>query len=299
MFRQDFTCPALLKDSWALSHTGLSPISPDFPDRFATYPRTTGLFRVRSPLLAESLLMSFPPGTEMFQFPGFASMHYVFMHRSPCGGVAPFGYPRIKACSRLPMAFRSVPRPSSPPDAKASTECSYRAQYHNRSSLNHRLRHAQKQTIHQHQTHIIQSTDEPRRRRGRFGTCLSPTQHIHNASERISPRSRRQMYRYTCTSGQTWLTAARPETHQNLIHIANEHSTRTTLDAAQSTEQQQSSPPRNGEQDLRRTETSPWFTSMIQAPDPHHAKGGADYGGDYRDRTDDLLLAKQALSQLS
>ncbi len=127
MFRQDFTCPALLKDLWALSHTGLSPISPDFPDRSATCPKTTGLFRVRSPLLAESLLMSFPPGTEMFQFPGFASMHYVFMHRSPCGGVAPFGYPRIKACSRLPMAFRSVPRPSSPPDAKASTERPYRA----------------------------------------------------------------------------------------------------------------------------------------------------------------------------
>jgi hypothetical protein len=31
-----------------------------------------GLFRVRSPLLTESLLLSFPPGTEMFQFPGFA-----------------------------------------------------------------------------------------------------------------------------------------------------------------------------------------------------------------------------------
>src|SRR5688572_30971131 len=33
----------------------------------------TGLVRVRSPLLTESRLMSFPPGTEMFQFPGFAS----------------------------------------------------------------------------------------------------------------------------------------------------------------------------------------------------------------------------------
>ena len=30
------------------------------------------LFRVRSPLLAESLLFSFPPGTEMVHFPGFA-----------------------------------------------------------------------------------------------------------------------------------------------------------------------------------------------------------------------------------
>ena len=81
MFRQDFTCPALLKDLWALSHTGLSPILPDFPDRSATYPKTTGLFRVRSPLLAESLLMSVPPGTEMFQFPGFASTNYVFIGR--------------------------------------------------------------------------------------------------------------------------------------------------------------------------------------------------------------------------
>ena len=33
----------------------------------------TGLVRVRSPLLTESRLMSFPPATEMFQFAGFAS----------------------------------------------------------------------------------------------------------------------------------------------------------------------------------------------------------------------------------
>ena len=32
-----------------------------------------GLLRVRSPLLAQSRLFSFPPGNEMFQFPGFAS----------------------------------------------------------------------------------------------------------------------------------------------------------------------------------------------------------------------------------
>jgi hypothetical protein len=30
-----------------------------------------GLVRVRSPLLAESRSISLPPGTEMFQFPGF------------------------------------------------------------------------------------------------------------------------------------------------------------------------------------------------------------------------------------
>ena len=32
-----------------------------------------GLFPVRSPLLGESLLISFPLGTEMFHFPRFAS----------------------------------------------------------------------------------------------------------------------------------------------------------------------------------------------------------------------------------
>ena len=32
-----------------------------------------GLFPFRSPLLWESLLISLPPGTEMFHFPGFAS----------------------------------------------------------------------------------------------------------------------------------------------------------------------------------------------------------------------------------
>ena len=32
-----------------------------------------GLFRFRSPLLTESLLFSLPPGTQMFQFPGFST----------------------------------------------------------------------------------------------------------------------------------------------------------------------------------------------------------------------------------
>ena len=35
--------------------------------------RSAGLLPFRSPLLRESRLISFPPGTEMFQFPGFAS----------------------------------------------------------------------------------------------------------------------------------------------------------------------------------------------------------------------------------
>ena len=52
-----------------------------------------GLLRVRSPLLAQSLLFSFPPGNEMFQFPGFASA--IGGWRACARRVAPFGNPRI------------------------------------------------------------------------------------------------------------------------------------------------------------------------------------------------------------
>jgi hypothetical protein len=49
------------------------PLRSPFPERSGSYARATGLVRFRSPLLAESRLMSFPPATEMFQFAGFAS----------------------------------------------------------------------------------------------------------------------------------------------------------------------------------------------------------------------------------
>ena len=44
------------------------PTTPSRPE-----PWRFGLVPVRSPLLGESLLFSLPPGTKMFQFPGFAS----------------------------------------------------------------------------------------------------------------------------------------------------------------------------------------------------------------------------------
>ena len=62
---------------------GYHPLWPAFRDRSASSRTITGLLRFRSPLLAESLLMSFPPGTEMFQFPGFASSTYEFSAGSP------------------------------------------------------------------------------------------------------------------------------------------------------------------------------------------------------------------------
>ncbi len=97
-----------------------------FQNRSGFLSEATGLVPFRSPLLRESRLISFPPGTEMFQFPGFASHPYGFRMRYRIKRwVSPFGNPRIKACSQLPAAYRSVPRPSSPPRAKASTRCPY------------------------------------------------------------------------------------------------------------------------------------------------------------------------------
>ena len=82
MFRQDYTCPALLKDRGSFYPYGAITRS---GAPFQTLPvqnfSITGLVRVRSPLLAESRLMSFPLGTEMFQFPRFASSNYGFVGR--------------------------------------------------------------------------------------------------------------------------------------------------------------------------------------------------------------------------
>ena len=59
-----------------LATTGLSPAMGglSIPLRSPSWMRyPAGLVPFRSPLLWESRLISFPPGTEMFQFPGFAS----------------------------------------------------------------------------------------------------------------------------------------------------------------------------------------------------------------------------------
>ena len=50
-----------------------------------------GLFRVRSPLLAESLLFSLPPGTEMVHFPGLARTRLCIQRAVT--GFFPVGFP--------------------------------------------------------------------------------------------------------------------------------------------------------------------------------------------------------------
>ena len=84
------------------------------------------LFPVRSPLLWESRLFSFPAVTEMFHFTALAlTALYIQVAVSTHYGreVLLFGNPRINGCLHLPEAYRSLPRPSSPSYAKASTKC--------------------------------------------------------------------------------------------------------------------------------------------------------------------------------
>ena len=80
IFRQDFTCPALLVASLVPPPTfrvrGYHPLWPPFPGRSAnTGAKTRRLFPFRSPLLWESRLISVPLVTEMFQFSRFAPAH--------------------------------------------------------------------------------------------------------------------------------------------------------------------------------------------------------------------------------
>src|SRR5437764_803728 len=97
-------------------------LRPNRPYNPAVQAPPFGLFRVRSPLLAESLLFSLPAGTEMVHFPPLPSTGLWIqpgISRYYPGGVSPFGHPRVKACLQLTEAYRSLPRPSSTSGAKA------------------------------------------------------------------------------------------------------------------------------------------------------------------------------------
>jgi hypothetical protein len=87
------------------------------------------LIRVRSPLLTESLLFSLPAGTEMFHFPAFPPRTLCVQMRVTRSLARLAGFPHSDTLGsqsgyRLPQAYRRFLRPSSAPNAKASTVCS-------------------------------------------------------------------------------------------------------------------------------------------------------------------------------
>src|SRR3954469_2743489 len=87
------------------------------------------LFRVRSPLLSESLLFSLPPGTEMVHFPGFARTHLCiqwavirvhrigFPHSEISGSMPACGSPKLIAACHV---FHRLLLPRHPPCALSS-----------------------------------------------------------------------------------------------------------------------------------------------------------------------------------
>ena len=105
-FSRDFTCPAILRNLSSKPNRchlpGCHRLWPIVPDRstsrlvchsLALKPDRPynpevqalrfGLFRVRSPLLAESLLFSLPVGTEMVHFPTLPSLRLCIQRRIP------------------------------------------------------------------------------------------------------------------------------------------------------------------------------------------------------------------------
>ena len=125
MFRQDGSCPALLEDACpGFPYGAVTRCGPPFQTLPVPKNHATGLVRVRSPLLAESRLMSFPPATEMFQFAGFASQTYGLSLGYPLPGGLPHSEIPGSTIARIsPGLFAachvlhrlSVPR--HPPDA--------------------------------------------------------------------------------------------------------------------------------------------------------------------------------------
>ena len=76
-----------------------------------------GLFPFRSPLLRESMSLSAPPGTEMFQFPGFPLPD----GSPPCGGGFPIRTPPSQRLSPARRGFSQVSASFIGSSARAST----------------------------------------------------------------------------------------------------------------------------------------------------------------------------------
>ena len=90
----------------------MGPATPT-TQRLPAVPRDRfSLFRVRSPLLTESLLFSLPVGTEMFHFPTFPP-HALCVQARVTGHdssrVSPFGHPRITVRLPTPRGLSQAP----------------------------------------------------------------------------------------------------------------------------------------------------------------------------------------------
>ena len=82
-------------------HSVIGPSTPTTQRRQAITRNRFRLFPVRSPLLGESFLLSFPPGTKMFQFPGLPRQSYGFT--LPSRNMTPEGLPHSDSRGSTPV----------------------------------------------------------------------------------------------------------------------------------------------------------------------------------------------------
>ena len=119
----------LLVTSTTRQNDQKSPTTPNVQRLPAITHARFSLFRFRSPLLTESRLLSLPVGTEMFHFPTFPLPALYIQAGVTRSARRPAGFPHSdtlgsKLAYQFPEAYRRLLRPSSAPDAKASTVCS-------------------------------------------------------------------------------------------------------------------------------------------------------------------------------
>jgi hypothetical protein len=96
----------------ALRHDHAEPYNPGTAMPAGLAPSRFGLFPFRSPLLRESMFLSSPPATKMFQFAGLPPLALCVQARVPAhyhGWVSPFGDPRINAWSAAPRGLSQPP----------------------------------------------------------------------------------------------------------------------------------------------------------------------------------------------
>ena len=84
---------------------GCHPLRPAFPDRSACNHTGHGPAPLSLATTRGISLMSFPPGTEMFQFPGFASPDYGFIGRYPKGVGCPIRISTDQSLLAAPHGF--------------------------------------------------------------------------------------------------------------------------------------------------------------------------------------------------
>ncbi len=228
--------------------------------------------------------MSFPPGTEMFQFPGFASTAYVFSCRYPKGVGCPI---RTSTDQRLLAAPRGFSQRAT------SFIASWCQGIHRMPFLCSRASKPPRGSLTPCTGTIPSSPGSPipgQQGRPRPRSLLLSTQHITplNADLVAGGQTKVEHVRPKPNQPVRHRNQARPETHQNLIHRDKEQNRHAHSGAPLP------GPPNSPAQRRSKSNRPETLTSPRYHPYPAPPNGGDD-----RVRTDDPLLAKQVLSQLS